>query len=190
VTPARIEGIRLHPPATAMLWRAPGSPHEPVTVTDVTLGPFEVLVEVELATICGSDVHTSTGHRSAPAPLVLGHEQLGHVVALGPEVPLAVDGAQLAIGDRVLWSIAATCGSCDRCAAGLDQKCRALRKYGHEQFTQRWALSGGFASHAHLVAGTAIVRLPPEVPAEVLAPVSCGTATAWAALAAAERMRR
>jgi putative phosphonate catabolism associated alcohol dehydrogenase len=182
--------IRLDPAATAMLWHAPNQPHEPALVESVRLGPLEVLVEIELATICGSDVHTSAGHRAAPAPLILGHEQLGRIVALGTGGPQAADGAVLAIGDRVLWSIAASCGRCDRCAAGLPQKCRTMRKYGHEEFTQPWALSGGFATHMHLLAGTAILRLPESVPAAVLAPVSCGTATAWAALAAAERMRR
>jgi putative phosphonate catabolism associated alcohol dehydrogenase len=182
--------VRLDPAATAMLWRAPGRPHDAVRVASVRLRPGEVLVEIELATICGSDVHTSAGHRSAPAPLVLGHEQLGRIVALGADDPCAADGVLLTVGDRVLWSIAASCGACDRCDAGLAQKCRTLRKYGHEEFTEPWALSGGFASHAHLVAGTTILRLPEDVPAAVLAPVSCGTATAWAALAAAERMRR
>jgi putative phosphonate catabolism associated alcohol dehydrogenase len=182
--------IHLNPPATAMLWHAAERPHEVVEVADVELHPLEVLVAVELATICGSDVHTSTGHRSAPAPLVLGHEQLGRIVALGPGAPRAVDGRVLAVGDRVLWSIAATCGRCDRCTAGLGQKCRTVQKYGHERFGQRWALSGGFASHVHLLAGTPVLTLPDSVPAAVLAPASCGTATAWAALAAARRMRR
>jgi len=182
--------IRLDPAATAMLWHSPDRPHEAARVGSVQLQPLEVLVEIELATICGSDVHTSSGHRAAPAPLVLGHEQLGRIVALGTGGPRAADGAVLTVGDRVLWSIAASCGRCERCAAGLPQKCRTLRKYGHEELTEPWALSGGFATHMHLLAGTTILRVPGTVPAAVLAPVSCGTATAWAALAAAERMRR
>lgn len=181
--------VELWPPATAMLWHAPNRPHEPARVAGVDLHPLEVLVEIELATICGSDVHTSLGHRSAPAPLVLGHEQLGRVVAVGGGSPATVDGSLLAVGDRVLWSVSAGCGGCDRCAAGLTQKCRTVQKYGHEGFDGRWALSGGFATHMHLRAGTAILRVPDTVPATVLAPVSCGTATASAALAAAERIR-
>ncbi|TFD83985.1 alcohol dehydrogenase [Cryobacterium lactosi] len=173
-----------------MLWRAPELPHEPAPVSRVRLQALEVLVEIELATICGSDVHTSRGRRAASTPLILGHEQLGRIVAVGSGAPRAADGALLAIGDRILWSIAASCGVCDRCAVGLTQKCRGLRKYGHERFQDEWSLSGGFATHAHLLAGTPIVRLPETVPAAVLAPVSCGTATAWAALAAAERMHR
>lgn len=181
--------VELNPSATAMVWMAADRPHEPVAFVSVHLEPGEVLVEVELATICGSDVHTVRGDRSAPAPLVLGHEQLGRVVALGAAPVAAVDGSPLRLGDRVLWSIAASCGDCDRCRSGRSQKCRTLRKYGHERIEDRWVLSGGFATHTHLLAGTPIVRVPDDIPAAVLAPVSCGTATAFAALAAAEQVR-
>jgi putative phosphonate catabolism associated alcohol dehydrogenase len=179
--------VLLEPAASAMVWYAPDRPHQATAIASVDLAALEVLVEIELATICGSDVHTTRGHRPAGAPLVLGHEQLGRIVALGCGAPRAVDGALLTVGDRVLWSVAASCGACDRCASGLTQKCRNLRKYGHERLEGRWVLSGGFATHTHLLAGTPIVRLPESVPAEVLAPVSCGTATAWAAVAAAAR---
>jgi D-arabinose 1-dehydrogenase-like Zn-dependent alcohol dehydrogenase len=47
-----------------------------MAVPGVTLGSGDVLVEVELATVCGSDVHTVLGHRDAATPLVLGHEQV------------------------------------------------------------------------------------------------------------------
>ncbi|GAB3605347.1 alcohol dehydrogenase catalytic domain-containing protein [Conyzicola nivalis] len=179
--------IPLEPAASAMVWVAPDRPHELAAFVGVELGGSELLVEVELATICGSDVHTAHGDRTAPAPLILGHEQVGRVIALGSGEPCAVDGSPIAVGDRVVWSIAASCGACDRCESGLTQKCRALRKYGHERIGNRWALSGGFATHTHLLAGTPIVRVPDSVPAEVLAPVSCGTATAWAALDAVAR---
>jgi putative phosphonate catabolism associated alcohol dehydrogenase len=48
-----------------------------------------------------------------------------------------------------------------------------------------WELSGGFATHVHLLEGTAIVAVPDDVPAAVLAPASCSTATVAAALEAA-----
>ncbi len=175
------------PEATAMLFMRAGQPHEPVAVPQVLLAPGEVLVETEFATVCGSDVHTVLGHRSEATPLVLGHESVGRVVALGIEAPLAFDGTPVQIGDRVVWSVAVHCGACDRCLRGLPQKCRTLRKYGHERIGQGWELTGGFATHVHLRAGTAILRVNDEMPAQVLAPAGCGIATAWAALAAAER---
>lgn len=176
------EDVTLRPAAMAKVWLGPDLPHETVAVPGVALGRCDVLVAVELSTICGSDVHTVSGHRSAPTPLVLGHESVGRVVAVGAAGASAVDGSLLQIGDRVVWSVTVSCGDCDRCAAGLTQKCRSLAKYGHERIGPRWELTGGFATHAHLRAGTAIVRVPEALAAGVLAPASCATATAWAAV--------
>ena len=176
--------VQLGQPPTAMVWLAPGKQHEAIAVPTVVLAPGDALVEVELATICGSDVHTALGHRSAPAPLVLGHEQVGHVVALGAGATTA-DGSPLALSDRVVWSLTVGCGSCAACGRGLPQKCGTVRKYGHEQLERGWELSGGFATHVHLRAGTAVVPVDRALDAAVLAPVSCGTATAAAALDAA-----
>ena len=46
-------------------------------------GEDEVLVRVTACTICGSDLHTFTGRRSGPLPIVLGHEIIGTVAAIG-----------------------------------------------------------------------------------------------------------
>ena len=173
--------VSLTPPGAAMVWLGPGRAHEAIAVPGVTLAKGEVLVELELATVCGSDVHTVSGHRKAPTPLVLGHEYVGRVVAVLDDVR-AVDGARIGLGDRVVWSIMASCLRCDRCRRGLPQKCRELLKYGHERLAARWELSGGFATHMQLRAGTAIVRVGEALPAAVLAPASCATATAWAAV--------
>jgi putative phosphonate catabolism associated alcohol dehydrogenase len=188
LVPAAVPAPRdvvLEPPAVAMVWTGAGRPHVTVAVPGVVLGPGETLVAIELATVCGSDVHTVAGHRSAPTPLVLGHEYVGRVIEVSDNVR-AVDGVPVQVGDRVVWSIMAGCRDCDRCRRGLPQKCRSLVKYGHERLQSRWELTGGFATHAHLRAGTAIVRVGEALRAEVLAPASCGGATAWAALERAD----
>ena len=155
---------------------------------DVVLPSGGVLVAVEAATVCGSDLHTALGHRAGPAPSVLGHEQVGRVVALGPGAPApTVTGLPVSIGDRVVWSVAASCGTCDRCTAGMPQKCRALRKYGHEESTADWTLNGGFATHCVLLPGTAIAVVPEHLPAAVAAPAACATATVAAGLDAVDR---
>lgn len=176
--------VFIRPSPVAMVWQGPGMPHQAMAVPGVTLGPGDVLVEVELATVCGSDVHTVLGHRDAATPLVLGHEQVGRVVAVGGPVT-AVDGTVLVAGMRVVWSVVVNCGVCDRCAGGLEQKCRTLAKYGHDRVHRGWELSGGFATHVELLAGTAIVIVGETPPAAVFAPASCATATAIAALDAA-----
>jgi D-arabinose 1-dehydrogenase-like Zn-dependent alcohol dehydrogenase len=60
-----------------------------------SLAPGEVLVQIELSTICLSDLHTIRGRRAEPAPAILGHEAVGRVVGLGG------GRAGLAVGDRV-----------------------------------------------------------------------------------------
>jgi len=176
--------VLVKPSPVAMVWNEPGRPHDAIAAPGVRLSPGEALVEVELATICPSDVRTVRGERSAHRPLVLGHEQVGRVVAVG-EGARRADGVPLALGDRVVWSVLVACGTCDRCTRGLPQRCRELARYGHERVHRGWELSGSFATHVQLRAGTDIVRVSEDIPSRVLAPVSCATATAVAALDAA-----
>ncbi|MFT7835701.1 zinc-binding dehydrogenase [Saccharothrix sp. BKS2] len=169
---ARWDGVDL--PFTLISTATPGTP-----------GAGEVLVRVDLATVCGSDLHTVTGRRSSPAPSVLGHEQVGTVVAVGRGGVRCVDDAPVVPGMRVVWSVTASCGDCDRCARGLTQKCRRLRKYGHEPLAEDAPLTGGFATHCVLLPGTAVVAVPDDLPDAVAAPASCATATVAAVVAAA-----
>lgn len=192
VTPRIVEppaslglGVSVYPSATAMVWTGEGHAHEAVAVPGVRLAPGDALVQVELATVCGSDIETVRGHREAATPLVLGHEQVGRVVALGRGGAKTTDGKRVALGERVVWSAAVPCGRCARCRRGVPQQCVSLQKYGHERMRRGWELSGGFATHAHLLNGTPLVAVPEDVPAAVLAPASCATATVAAALEAA-----
>jgi putative phosphonate catabolism associated alcohol dehydrogenase len=182
--------VTLDPAAEAYAFVGPGQPLERIAVTEVTLREGEVLVEVELATVCGSDLHTALGHRAVPTPQVLGHEQVGRVVALGSGDPaVTLDGIPLSVGDRIVWGVAIDCGDCAMCARGLPNKCERLQKYGHERVRRGWELSGGIATHVHLLARTWIVRARDWIPAAVLAPASCATATVAAVVEAAEQIR-
>ncbi|MFI1463646.1 zinc-binding dehydrogenase [Nocardia carnea] len=160
----------------AAVWSADG-----VRVCDVELpipGPGELLVRVDLATVCGSDLHTVSGRRPAPSPSILGHEAVGHVVAVG-------SGADREIGERIVWSVTATCGRCGRCRRGFTAKCEHVRKVGHEAFTGDWPLSGGYAEHILLPAGVTTATVSEQVPDAVAAPAGCATATVVAVLEAA-----
>ncbi|MBX3094894.1 MAG: alcohol dehydrogenase catalytic domain-containing protein, partial [Cryobacterium sp.] len=182
--------LRLEPPAEALVFMGADRPLERIAVTEVLLREGEALVAVELATVCGSDVHTAVGHRRAPAPLVLGHEQVGRIVAFGPGARArAIDGSALSVGDRVVWGVALDCGKCRLCRRGHRNKCERIAKFGHERLRRGWELSGGLATHVHLPARTSIVRVGDDLPAAVLAPASCATATVAAALDAAETLR-
>lgn len=178
----------MFPSATAMVWTGEGHAHEAVAVPGVRLSPGDALVEVELATVCGSDVHTVLGHHAAPTPLILGHEQVGRVVALGQGGAKTTDGHRVSLGERIVWSVSVPCGRCVRCRRGLGQRCVDVQRYGHERMRRGWELSGGFATHAHVLAGTPMVAVPDDIPATVLAPASCATATVAAAIEAASEI--
>lgn len=164
----------------------PGAALEVRTVTVPGPAAGEVLVQVEACTLCGSDLHSIEGRRSCPLPLLAGHEILGHVVALGPQLGGAAP--KLQVGDRVVWSVTASCGNCFYCGRGLPQKCERLMKYGHES-QDEVPLSGGLGEYVLLRAGTTIVRVPEEVSWKTLCPASCATSTAIAALRAAGDLR-
>lgn len=147
-------------------------------------GPGEVVVEVDLATVCASDLHTVSGRRPGPHPSVLGHEAVGRVSRLGREGRRDQRGEPLSVGDRVVWGVTASCGECDRCRAGRSAKCRTLRKVGHERLDGEWPLSGSFSTHVLLPAGVTVVRVPDEVPDTAAAVAACAVATAMACVEA------
>ena len=86
------------------------------------LNDGEVLVKVKAATICLSDIHTVCGTRSEPTPSVLGHEACVEVVEHRRM------NSDLKVGDRITFSIADTCGTCEFCMNDLSQKCTSLFK--------------------------------------------------------------
>jgi putative phosphonate catabolism associated alcohol dehydrogenase len=136
----------------------------------------EVLVQITLATICGSDLHTVDGRRAAPAPCVLGHEAVGRVVA---SVRPGVD-----TGQRVTWTLADSCGHCLPCTAWhLPQKCDHLFKYGHAALSDGSGLNGCYATHVVLRPGTHILPVPESLPDAIAAPANCALATIVNALA-------
>lgn len=185
MTPSGQVGLVQTVAATAILWDGADLPLRTVQVRDVLLAPGDALLMVELATICGSDLHTITGRRPGPAPSVLGHETVGQITAFGPgPAPQDVLGRTLTVGDRVAVGIYAACGRCRRCVSGLEQKCESLFKYGHVASGGNDILTGGFASHLHLRQGTPLVRVG-DLPAAVAAPLGCATATAVACVTAA-----
>ncbi|HEX4148410.1 MAG TPA: alcohol dehydrogenase catalytic domain-containing protein, partial [Pirellulales bacterium] len=125
----------------------------------------EMIVRVLGCTLCGSDLHSYEGRRAVPVPTVLGHEIVGKIETLGDSAERRdLAGNTLQLGDRIAWAIVASCGKCFYCRRGLPQKCQRAVKYGHEAFRPGRELLGGLAEHCLLVRGTAIVKLPDEIP--------------------------
>ncbi len=167
--------------------------NQPLTMVQSALPELserEILCRVEACTICGSDVSTFTGRRSEPTPCILGHEIVGRVVSIHDELH-DISGRRIKSGDRIVWSVAASCDAsdmCDRCQRGLPQKCRKLFKYGHQAGSpEQGVFSGGMAEYCRLVRGTQVCCLDDSsqkdsLPSELAAPASCSTATTFAAV--------
>src|SRR5262245_55410381 len=88
-----------------------------------TLGQDGLLVEITARNLCGTLLHTYEGRRTTPCPTILGHEIIGRIAALPDDTPRHdFAGLPLRVGDRVVWTIAASCGRCFYCTHQLPQK--------------------------------------------------------------------
>lgn len=81
------------------------------------VGATDALVRVTLTTICGTDVHILKGEYPVAPGLVVGHEPVGVIAALGE----AVTGYE--IGQRVIAGAITPCGQCNACLAGHWSQC-------------------------------------------------------------------
>lgn len=111
-----------------------------------SLGTEEVLVEVELCGVCGSDLHMVLDGWGQPGSWQ-GHEWIGTIAAVGDGV------TEWRTGDRVVGGPAVRCGTCPMCVAGRPSLCadRDTPGIGPEQ--------GAFASHTVATAGS-VLRMP------------------------------
>ena len=172
--------------SAAAIFTGPGRPLELRQLDVPELRDGEILVRITVCTLCGSDLHSFDGRRVTGVPMILGHEILGRIAAFGPAaLRNDAEGQSLEIGDRITWSLVASCGSCFYCNRGLPQKCERSVKYGHEPLAGGHGLSGGLAEYCVLARGTTIIHLPDSLVDEAACPANCATATAAAAIAAA-----
>jgi L-iditol 2-dehydrogenase len=115
------------------------------TLPDPVPGPGEVLIRSTASAICGSDLH---GFREASPrripPLVMGHETIGEIAAVGDDVPSG------RAGERVVLKPVLACGRCRRCAEGRTNLCVEGRLVGRD-------LPGGFAELLAVPTGAAVV---------------------------------
>src|SRR4029453_12970142 len=121
-------------------------------------GPDEVLVRIEAASICGTDLHidhwdTWSSERVRP-PLTLGHELCGTVVAVGRQVRDVTEGEYISAQSHV------TCGVCFECRTGRAHMCERTQILGVDR-------DGGFADFVSIPASVVWrndrSKLPPEI---------------------------
>lgn len=147
----------------------------------------EILVRIQLSTVCGSDLHTFQGHRPGAVPGALGHEITGTIVAFGPgSAQTDHAGEPLKEGDRITWLLYTWDPDDPLSLKGYPQKSAALFKYGHEAISPDDALHSGFADYLVIRKGTSVFRLPDTVTTVEAAPLNCGLATSMAAVRLAE----
>ncbi len=148
-----------------------------------TIDPTGILVRTDVATVCGSDVHSWRGRRPFPTPSILGHEIVGEIVELGEAIETDTAGKPLSIGDRIVWTIMANCGRCSFCRVkGLPQKCEELFKYGHARTDRPPHFNGGFGEYVYVRPGTCVFRVPGHLPSSIASPLMCAGATVAAGL--------
>jgi propanol-preferring alcohol dehydrogenase len=141
----------------------------------------EVLLKVIAAGVCHSDLHIWEGHydlgggkllkltdRGVKLPLTMGHENVGEVVAVGP------DAKGVKVGDRRLVHPWLGCGECAVCRRGDEQLCRTAYSIGVFR-------PGGYADHLMVPHPRYLFDIGSIAP-EKAAPLACSGITTYGAL--------
>jgi D-arabinose 1-dehydrogenase-like Zn-dependent alcohol dehydrogenase len=141
----------------------------------------EVLLKMLAAGVCHSDLHLADGwfdlgggkkmslqDRGMKLPVTLGHENVGEVVALGP------DAKGVKVGQRMLANPWIGCGTCAACLRGDDNLCRAMRSLG--VFS-----NGGYATHM-IVPHPRYLHDIGDLEPTRAAPLACSGVTTFGAL--------
>lgn len=166
----------------------------PLELTEVPLPdelpPGSAIVRVRTTTLCGTDAHLWQGAMPFVAlPIVLGHEMVGDVVALGEYAGRDALGRPVDIGSRVVWS-ESVCGHCHGCTVLREPVLCAERGYGFAQRADRWPfVVGGLAEHVYLPPGAARVVLADDMPDTWAASAGCAVKTVVRAFANAGGVR-
>ena len=144
----------------------------------------EVLLKTLAAGVCHSDLHLADGwfdlgggkrlslaDRGMKLPVTLGHENVGEVVAVGPE---AKGAKGVRIGARMLADPWIGCGACGPCRRGEENLCRAMKSLGV-------FANGGYADYIMVPHPRYLFEIG-DLPAERVAPLACSGVTTFGAL--------
>ena len=147
--------------------------YAPLNIADVPVpkpADDEVLVEIEASGLCFTDVHIWKGEHAPPAlPLIMGHEGVGRVVALGP------NASRLKIGDRVgIGYVYGACGHCRDCLTGGENYCPDFDATGY-------SIQGCFAEYVCLRDQWAN-KIPDDITSVEAAPLMCAGAASYASI--------
>jgi len=183
--PADAGGMKI---TAAVLDASPSTPpyaaSMPLTLRTLELAaprPGELLVRIDAAGLCHSDLSVINGDRPRPLPMALGHEAVATVEALGTP-----DDALFAVGDRVVLSFLPPCGECVRCQSGEGYLCpRGAAANGAGELLRGGSRLGSvhhhlgvsaFATHA-VVDRRSAVKIDADIPVEIAALFGCAVLT-------------
>ena len=141
------------------------------------LEPGSLLIKIEAASVCGSDVHFWQGRLAAGLSLELptmpGHEGVGSIVAFGDGERIDAMGAPLELGDRVIWAHA-PCGHCEMCNAEQSPElCPNLRVGYLSSCAKAPYIAGTFGEYAYILPKAPRVKVPESVPSRWATAASC-----------------
>ncbi len=157
---------------------AAGQPLTPTTIERRDVGAHDVLIEIEYAGICHSDIHTVNGDWGPqPFPVVPGHEIVGLVTEVGSDVTTH------AVGDRVgVGCMVNSCGRCENCRNGDEQYCveGMVPTYAGTD-RDGTTTQGGYSTHVVVDAGF-VLRVPEGLDPAAAAPLLCAGITTYAPL--------
>ncbi len=134
-------------------------------------GRNEILVKVIASGVCHTDLHAADGDWPVKPklPLIPGHEGVGYVVALGPDVTNVKEGD--AVGVPWLYS---ACGCCDHCITGWETLCESQQNGGY-------SVDGGYAEYV-IADARYVGKLPSNVNFIEMAPILCAGVTVYKGL--------
>lgn len=178
----------------------PYATFEPLALAEVQLSPprpGELMVRIDAASLCHSDLSVINGDRQRPVPMALGHEATATVLATGD----ATDPS-FAIGDRVVLVFLPACGECVECRSGQGYLCQsAAAANGEGRLMQgdcRLSEHGApvhhhlgvsaFATHA-VIDRRSAVKIDADVPVEIAALFGCAVLTGVGAVMNTARLR-
>ncbi|NLV78398.1 MAG: NAD(P)-dependent alcohol dehydrogenase [Rhodococcus sp.] len=164
--------------AAAYAATAADAPLTKTTIERRALGPLDVLIAIEFAGICHSDIHTARNEWGGTKyPVVPGHEIVGIVAAVGADV------TRHSVGDRVgVGCFVDSCGECEPCVTGYEQHCTArvtgtYNAIGRDgQVTQ-----GGYSTHI-VVTEHFVLKVPDGLDPAGAAPLLCAGITLYSPL--------
>ncbi|MEX1908727.1 NAD(P)-dependent alcohol dehydrogenase [Janibacter sp. Y6] len=157
---------------------AAGEPLVSTTVERREVGANDVLIDIEYAGICHSDIHTVNGDWGPQAfPLVPGHEIVGIVREVGSDV------GSHAVGDRVgVGCMVNSCGRCENCTNGDEQYCVEgnVATYGATD-RDGTITQGGYSTHV-VVDADFVLSVPEGLDPAAATPLLCAGITTYAPL--------